>query len=228
MLSTLALRALPVLALFAVSCVEANAQTRPDAGPARRQDSGVRPRIAFGRADIRRALFLRSDGGIPAAFWREPQVNAQDILAQADGISAATPQQHTPVSGDGTGTIARARSDGRFDDPENLAGVPLPDARSWLFVAGSWALRCLERAPEVDAFSLPVRFTILRDGSVSSVSAQGATDAAQRCLAEGFTHARFHPRTELVVLVARYRYTVRWSRPRVARDGGVADSGRDW
>jgi hypothetical protein len=60
---------------------------------------------------------------------------------------------------------------------------------------------------------------------VTGVTAEGAADGVQRCLTEGFSHARFRPKAQPVELVARYRYTVRW-RPRAVRDAGVADGGR--
>lgn len=63
-------------------------------------------------------------------------------------------------------------------------------------------------------FDAPVRFTVARDGAVAGVAAEGASEAALQCLVEGLGHARFHPVAQPAEVVARYRYTVRWSPPR--------------
>ena len=128
--------------------------------------------------------------------------------------TATTDAPPPPAGGAGVGTIGRSASDGRFDYLERVAGVPLGDARAWLAVAGSWAHRCLERVRHATPFDSAVRFTVTRDGSIAGVAADDAPPAALTCLVEGFGHARFRPVARPTELVARYRYTVRWSPPR--------------
>jgi hypothetical protein len=215
-----------LLVLLAVGCSEVHAQPRRDAGAVRRPAPSVRPRFGIAHDGPPRWLLDHGDASVPPAFLGADTDDGADLGAQLDRAAATSQPAPIPASGEGVGTLSLPRSDGRFDDPENLAGVPLPEVRSWLAVAGGWTLRCLERAPEVDPFTLPVRFTVGRDGSVSGVTAEGAADGVQRCLTEGFGHARFRPKAQPVELVARYRYTVRWRRPRGARDAGVPDGGR--
>jgi len=211
-----------MLALLTVGCAEAHAQPRRDTGGVIRPARGAGPRVGLVRGAPPRGLLTLFDAGVSSAFLGAGTDDGADIRAQLDLAAATSQPAPIPVRGDGVGTLGPPASEGRFDDPENLAGVPLPEARSWLAVAGGWTLRCLERAPDVDPFTLPVRFTITRDGSVTGVTAEGAPEGAQRCLTEGFSHARFYPKAQPVELVARYRYTVRWRRPRAARDAGVA------
>lgn len=216
-------RALSLLALVTVGCAEVHAQPRRDAGGVRRSTPVAGPSVGFARGGPSSGVLRLIDAGVPSALLGEADDGADihDLLA-----GAAATSQPAFVHGEGAGSIGPSPTEGRFDDPENLAGVPLPEARSWLAVAGAWTLRCLERAPDVDPFTLPVRFTVTRDGSVAGVTAEGAPDGVQRCLTEGFSHARFRPKAQPVELVARYRYTVRGRRPRAARDAGVSDGGR--
>ena len=190
------------LVLLAAGCADAQAQPRPDAGASRLR---IRPQAAR-----RGSALFRSDGGVPAAFLRGAADDASDIREVLAG-AATTDGAPAPVRDEGAvGTLGRPASEARFDDPERLAGVPLGDARMQLAVAGGWAHRCLERVRHATPFDAPVRFTVARDGSVAGVAAEGAPEAALRCLVEGFGHARFRPVAQPTELVARYRYTVRW------------------
>lgn len=202
------LRPAPLLALVAAGCADAHAQLRPDAG-------------ARGRWLLRDSPPLHSpfgDAGIPPAFLGPPG-DVSDAWGSLAGTATTTPA--APAGDAGAGRLGTPPSDGRFGDPERLGGIALPDARSWLAVAGGWAHRCLERARDVAPFEAPVRFTVARDGSVSGVTAEGAPEGGQRCLVEGFGHVRFRPIAQPAELVARYRYTVRLRPTRTARDAGA-------
>ncbi|MDB4932810.1 MAG: hypothetical protein JWM10_5294 [Myxococcaceae bacterium] len=111
------------------------------------------------------------------------------------------------------GTIGSPAREGHFADPERLTGVPPGDAHIWLTVAEGWVLRCLERVRLATPFDAPVRVAVARDGSVAGVAAEDAPEGALPCLVEGLGHARFHPVAQPAEVVARYRYTVRGSRP---------------
>ncbi|TAK31031.1 MAG: hypothetical protein EPO40_05940 [Myxococcaceae bacterium] len=193
------------LGLFAAGCADAHAQPRRDAGAARRW---ILPPRAQPGGDP-----FRGDGGLPAAFLRGAAGDATDVREVLAG--AATTAGAPPPARDteASGTLGRPAREGRFDDPERLAGIPLGDARMQLAVAGGWALRCLERARLATPFDAPVRFTVAREGAVEGVAAEGAPEAALRCLVEGFGHARFRPVARPTELVARYRYTVRGRPP---------------
>lgn len=205
------LRALILLAPVAAGCTEAHAQPR--------RDAGARTSLGAVRTRSRGLVLLLGDAGIPPAFLDPSSDDTADILASAAAVT--TPVGPAPAAGAGLGGLGAPASDGRFDDPERLAGVPLGEARSWLAVAGGWAHRCLERAREVPPFEAPVRFTVARDGSVTGVSAEGAPEGGVRCLAEGFGHARFRPVATPAELVARYRYTVRRRPARATPDAGA-------
>jgi len=206
------LRAVILLAPVVVSCADAHAQPR--------RDAGARPSHGAARTPSRGLLRLLGDAGIPPAFLDSSHNDVADILAS--GVAAATTSvPAAPADGAGVGRLAAPASDGRFDDPIRLAGVPLGEARSWLAVAGGWAHRCLERVRDVPPFEAPVRFTVARDGSVTGVTAEGAPEGGVRCLVEGFGHARFRPVAAPAELVARYRYTVRWRPTRATPDAGA-------
>ena len=211
-----------MLALIALGFAEVYAQPRRGAGGVRRPAPAVRPSFGIVGDGPPRSLLSRFDGGLPSAFLEGPTDDGADIHDLLEGAAATSQPAPLPVRGEGFGTLGLPPTEGRFDDPENLAGVPLSEVRSWLAVAGGRTLRCLERAPDVEPFALPVRFTVARDGSVAGVTAEGGPEGLAQRLTGAFDHVRFHPRAQPVELVARYRYTVRWRRPR-ARDAGVSD-----
>ena len=206
------LRAALALGLFAAGCADAHAQPRRDAGPAQpRRDAGPARRWLLPSRGQLNSNFLRGDGGLPAAFLRGPADHTSDIHDLFE-VATATSADHPPArppDAEALGTIGSPASQGHFGDPESRAAVPLRDARIGLTVSQGWVLRCLERAPLVPPFDVPVRFTVARDGAVAGVAAEGAPEGALACLVEGLGHARFRPFAQPTELVARYSYTVR-------------------
>lgn len=210
------LRRTVAFVLLATGCANADAQPRPSAQPPRRWN------LPTGTA--RGAALFRGDGGLPPAFRAPPGDRHDGASDLRDALAGAAVSQSptTPgaAAGGGGGTIGRPNSAARFDDPTQGGSIALPDARMQLAVAGGWAHRCLERTRHGAPFEGAVRVTVARDGAVSEVTAEGAPEAMLRCLTEGFGHARFRTVTP-TALVARFRYTVRFSR-RDARDAGRA------
>lgn len=205
------LRAVILLVPVIAGCAEAHAQPR--------RDAGARTSLGAVRTRSRGLVLLLGDAGIPPAFLDSTNNDTADILASAAAVT--TPVGPVPAAGEGLGRLGAPASDGHFDDPTRLAGVPLGEARSWLAVAGGWAHRCLERVRDVPPFEAPVRFTVARDGSVTGVTAEGAPEGGVRCLVEGFGHARFRPVATPAELLARYRYTVRVRPSRTTPDAGA-------
>ena len=104
------------LGLLAAGCADAHAQPRPDAGAPRRW--------ILHQAARRGSDPFRSDGGVPAAFLRGAADDASDFRDVFAG-AATTDGAPAPVRDEGAvGTLGRPASEGRFDDPERLAGTP--------------------------------------------------------------------------------------------------------
>lgn len=207
-----ALHAALAVGLCSAGCADANAQPRRDAGAALRWPPvlGVRPISES----------FRGDGGLPSAFLRRNRDRETDLVETLAGAFATSAVAPAPVSdAEAVGSISGPAQQGRFADPERLAGVAVPNARAWLTVAGGWVLRCLARVQLATPFDAPVRFTVARDGTVGGVAVEGVTEAARQCLVEGLAHARFGPIAQPTELVARYLYTVRGARTERATPG---------